>query len=878
MKKFKLLKLNTIYVMLFNLILILVYALICKIELVDYILTSFYKSVFSFCIDDWASYYDVFIAIVVTIFITLLSIAITMYTFLKSALDKTLEENEFASSVVVIYLDRSANKLRHISAYVSLIIIFAMGIYSFLKHGILKEINIIAGLFIILVFNIIINLIYIFDFWKKCVENRTVMLEIIDEQMKCCMSYIDNLMKTVIKPEEMEWLIGYWSKWDTNEIDKIVASHNGRFEWKYFDKKELSDLEEEAEDCIKITADQYINLFGRLEQFMLSGAQLDNVHNIQENEIITVIQERINILNPTIGADNDPKKGVEVEDIGELKYKAYGNDISPVKILVGVKEFRRHVGFPSITSDSDISSNKRKSFFVETENLYKKLRLYRNLLISKRVLKYDHDNDNKETKDNKTNKESKDDNVYEDANVVKALYYYMLRIYAVFLNSISIKGVSFNGSTLNFANFYNSTLEDVSFYSSEFYHTIFSRTKIYDGILDLSKFNSICFYNTRINDSSLNNSIFEYVKFDNTQMNETAVNICEFKKCELKDSEMTNSSFNGSTFNACEIDNVDFSGSVMEDIQLSNTPIKDCRFNSSSISNWICTISGDIFYELRGCDFSDSQWNIEKLYRADMTDSVFRNAVMVNASFDKCMLGGAVFEAAVLTESRFSNCEDNENPNDEIGISNASFRKANLFKAEFNKCMIDNSDFYKAEAECTKFNHCSIRSADCGDATFKAAILHYVNFGKARLYGATLENSDINKCVFDEMLADRARFTDICCKDSSFNYASMSETNLSGAEFYQCIFKGSDLSDAIMNKTRFLNGCEFKNVDFSGNRFVETVFENVTFDNCDFTNSKLINIRLKNVFFKNCDFYGVKEEDIRYEHIVKIEGDEKNIY
>lgn len=773
-------------------------------------------------------YSDVFVASVIAIIVALLSITITMYVFLKSALDRAIDENQYISSVANIYQSQTSKKLLVVSVLNFGVLLLAMGWHFFLTFQKVHNFyNVEVGMIAFaVVFSL--NLVLTGWFWSRCIGLRAELRKIIKEECSICIDKMKEIVKYGENEEESALsykniclLIGYWSTWETENLDLNMVNNHGKLEYTEGnpDMARLIDTTEIWSH--HMTVEQYINLFSRAEEMLLSGGHRGHERRTDAGEIITVIQERRDILRPTIDPPKEEgTKNVEQKDFEHRKYKR--NDVlrSEIDILTYMKEFRHKVGY------KDENEEQRDLFFSSTEDLYQILKSYRNLIISARL--------NSDEKSKKSAGEL-------DPVMVIGIYYFFLRVLALFVSAVQLSDFTFNGGTFNFANFYSSTLERVSFYSNQFYHTIFARAKVIQSVLDLSLFDNIDFFNTSFADTSLNNSIFTEVSFDGTQIRHSSLNICEFHECRFEKSALIDTDLNGSSFVQCQLESVDFGGSRMFGIFLNNASFISCGFCGAKLQGWKWE-KRDMNKILNHCDFSESIWEDMELVQVDLANAAFLKATMIGIKFENVILNGTLFQESKLMNAKFLRCRQFEQ---------TSFEAANLFGALFEKCWMKLSNFYRVNAGDATFSYCDMRNCDCAEANFRRVDFKSVFFQWTRLYDATLSGAKMYNCNCEYALADHLEFTYALCTQDKFSYASMLESNFSGTFFERCNFYGCNLSGAIATTTKFTE-CVLTQVNFQNIRFVDAAFQNEKIEDCDFSECKFETTRFYQIVFDRC--------------------------
>lgn len=747
-------------------------------------------------------YADIIVTVITAIIVALVSITVTIFVFLKSALDRIIDENRYIADIANIYKTNSSSLLAKLCAWG-----FATLLLSIIWHllltfkdghcdGLLWE-----GMST-LALALMCNLMLSGLFWGKCIRvEKSLQIIIGDECERLKKELIERpFMKT---SSECLRLIGDWEQWETEGVlNNDLIKHGSRL-------------------CQEMTPDQFINLFLRAEILLLAGERGLNSRNPNDSDILTVLQERANILNPNAKVGNQ-----------DLKGRHYiGGDDSNFEIVHCMKDFQKKVGYRAENSE----------FFNDTKALYSILQQYRNLLISwKYTLTKGENSPSKKLTDTSAPIENKS----TQAIFAQGLYYFFLRILAVFVSALHISDFSFNGFTLNFANFYSSTLEGVSLYSSEFYHTIFARTQLIRAVMDVSRFDSIDFYNTKFSDSTLNNAEFSCVCFDGVQMERGGLSACVFSKCQLYNSNFTDCVLNNSEFISCDLSSVDFLRAKMRDIMWKGrVKLNGCGFQRADIQSWIWIEGQAVMCD---CDFSGSTWNKMPIKEGKLTGCDFSNAVLTETTFEHTDLESVLFQQCGLALAKFDHCNMNQ----------TSLERALLFDAHFQYTNLKMANLFEAAAVKVQFKACDLTDSNCADADFSEGVFEKTTLYAVRLYDCSLVKAKFTECDCNYVLADHMQFTFAKCAKSYFCHSSLSDSNLTRSNFTDCYFNGSDLTNLNATEVTFRN-CRLIGVDFSGTRFMKANFwfsQPTSIRRCNFSSCKFEETVFRNVIFKNCVF------------------------
>ena len=785
-----------------------------------------------------SKYSDIIIAVIAAVITALMSISITMYVFLKSALDRVIDENQYMSQIATIYQTETTSRLGK-TAVVGLALLFSSLSWHFLLDFQVFSSQkdhkcLLIGLALCVVL-FIYDLYLTIVFWLRCIGLRSQLRKIIkreketqEKKMLTILRDTSNLPEERSEETDKEWLksqwfmIGYWDQWDTDALDQLIEQHGGDLPTGISDTEQSKEITDAGEKlCTTMSPDQFINLFSKAETLLLSGAGNKAQGKYDQSAIVTVIQERADISTPTI----------EVES-KDLSGKSYGG--SKNYIHKYLTSFRSKLGY---------QKNETKDFFIKTEELYKALRYYCDLALSERNA-VGRKISSKKAPWKMFHKADSQLTTGIDCHVATCMYLFYLRVIAMFVSAVTITDFTFNGNTLNFANFYNSTLTNISFYGAQFYHTIFARTRFQHSALDLSDIDSVLFFHTNFAHTSLNNSRFTNARFENVRAQDSDLSICVFRRVDLLNSTFNNSTFSGSEFLNSQVKNTDFSRSQLSDIKWKNTDIDSCSFTDADIKGWKWDNNAGRAAIVRRCDFSRSSWDDMDIGNADLTEGIFDSASMSGTRFENVQLNNALFRNCQLAAAKFLNCKE---------LTQASFQGANLFGAKFDNCIMEKSNLYQSSCSESIFVNSNLRNSDCSEVYFRNATLCKAHFDSARLYGTSLDRATIKHCCFTYILADHLQFTFAQCKETDFTHASMVDSDFSGTVFEKCKFLGSDLSESTASCLRIIN-CTVDHVSFADTRFIDLTFEDQSVLNSDFSRCRFEKGRIQNAMFISCQF------------------------
>lgn len=860
-------------------------------------------------------YTDIIVAVLVAIVVAMLTITITMFTFQKANLDRKIDEDEYIFETVNIFQDMSARRLAEVSFVnllaMVLILAWHLRITFFAIHS---SVLLFIGLLGLVIYTALCVFVTC-EFWTICIQVNDELVRISNNERKACAKKMHALLNRRFFKSESDilnknrensmfyqhkicFLLGDWQLWgttDTKVIDTTRAVQAKNADTRIgFDLKQMFDqgdteeqeqsnpnlknaiqqtINEGRSSFLKVDRDRFLNLFAKAEELLLNSSHNKEVSQYTESDIITVLKERENVIDPIIG---DPSKkgksGLIKQDFQKRCYGGKGENAGEIEQYIDY--FNCRIGY------LDRNYLKRDRFFAETEELYQILLDYRNIILSRR--KADRKQlDDRRTSDSATGKQvvtqpdgqtasstdEKNNKAWleyinqDDIDPVMSigLYYFYLRILGIFLSAVHISDFTFNGATLTWANFYSSTLNRVSLYAALFYQTIFARTRIIDSVFDISAFDNIYFYNTQIESSSLNNCIFRQDTFEDAMFRNVLINISNFEACILTDTSVEQSTMSRNRFSNCALIRVNFAKSVMENTIWEDTDVEASDFQETRIKGWrwktgaeevnqevVEVDVSESYGKFVSCNFFGSEIEDVQLEHLNMKASVFSETKLVGIQINDCSIEDSLFIKANLAGAHIKNCQN---------ANRCSFQNANLYNAVIEDCEFLESNLFYMTATFASFARIDFTRSDCTEASFRDASLSVVQFPYARLFNATFNNAAVKYCVFNDALADSMQFTYIDCFGTSFRRTSMQETNYSGTFFRGCYLVGTGMRNSVFYRTRF-EACDISHADFSKGRFVETEMISCRdVEYCDFSGSSFELMRFEHVRFVGCLFH-----------------------
>lgn len=205
----------------------------------------------------------------------------------------------------------------------------------------------------------------------------------------------------------------------------------------------------------------------------------------------------------------------------------------------------------------------------------------------------------------------------------------------------------------------------------------------------------------------------------------------------------------------------------------------------------------------------------------DLTSGYLEYTELQDVIFDNALLQGAIFAFSKMTNVRFTDAQTVE----------ANFGSTTMSSCEFTRCDFDDATFGKS-----KLSHCRFNECDFGERMdlFLETQLEQVEFYRCSLKGHHFIELSLRGCRFIECDLTESNFVSPDLEGANFSGSTLDQVNFIAAKLKNSVF-----TQAILNNTRFVNGCDLSNCNFSEARAIETNFRECQLTGSQFTQTHL---------------------------------------
>lgn len=188
---------------------------------------------------------------------------------------------------------------------------------------------------------------------------------------------------------------------------------------------------------------------------------------------------------------------------------------------------------------------------------------------------------------------------------------------------------------------------------------------------------------------------------------------------------------------------------------------------------------------------------------SNLTRSVFLTDRCDKASFIDARLNGTRASKASFVDANFFRAEMSESKWRECDLHLANFAGAKLCKSLFEACNLSETSFRACVADFVDFKRCNLSGADFTDALLhgshfqahdlREAVFCRTDLRKTNLHGAVLESVQMQQCKFDDALLSDAYMSGTSLKECSLQRACLVNSRLGEVEWEFCDLTGADL-------------------------------------------------------------------------------------
>jgi uncharacterized protein YjbI with pentapeptide repeats len=315
---------------------------------------------------------------------------------------------------------------------------------------------------------------------------------------------------------------------------------------------------------------------------------------------------------------------------------------------------------------------------------------------------------------------------------------------------------------------------------------------------------------------------------------------CLFQNRMIDNIDLSNVWLKGGQAIKCLFDNVNFSLSLINEFEFTDSKFGDTSFFHSKIHNTYYKNSRFIENDFSGASFTGCCFE-----KSNINSSVVHNTEFIGCLFEKTKLSGLNFCETQMIETRFQNCD---------------LRGCNFDNYDLKFLEIDNKTLLSY-----KWNY--VRSIYEGKR---------LPFIPSNLCNANFNYSDLSKMVyirtkFKKSTFEKANLSDSVFYKCDFTEADLTRADLKNADFSGCVFTNTNLTDIELNNGTVLPDDIRQKVSLvsgiqSGRIYTKQIFEDIVIGNknihdSNFSEASFQNCRILNCTFDNCNFQNVKVND-----------------
>ncbi len=294
----------------------------------------------------------------------------------------------------------------------------------------------------------------------------------------------------------------------------------------------------------------------------------------------------------------------------------------------------------------------------------------------------------------------------------------------------------------------------------------------------------------------------------------------------------------GADLRDMDLRGADFAGAMLEDANLDGAQLDDCDFSNAVLARATLGRASLARAKFDGANLGGTQCE-----GSVFTDASFRDTQCDKASFQACLLDGAVFERTRWHESSLSQCDLRRSRWLQVAIlkltlTGIAFDDASFSHMAWIECRFDDVSFARATfAQCgfssldaghgvdfsgATLTACSVSGASSlAHARFGGALLRHCGLrgtvlAQADFSGARLDGCDFSECdlrgatmarmVAGESLFVRADFTGALMQGANLIDANLAKSTLTGADLSGANLFRADVSQTLIDASTLLDG------------------------------------------------------------------------
>lgn len=417
----------------------------------------------------------------------------------------------------------------------------------------------------------------------------------------------------------------------------------------------------------------------------------------------------------------------------------------------------------------------------------------------------------------------------------------------------TLYGAEFYNCIFSYARLSSSSLDMSSFSTVGFEHTQFRQTSLsnskfedccFDGAIGQHVNMSRCLFckgsikGSDWDDCIWNDCVFEEINLDNIRFSDSDLGewqlkqLCSIENCSFEHSRIEGWKFSDETsqekfaFNSCS-----FVGSTLTGFSIEYADMTSSNFEEA------------ILPHAQFCDIILEQSLFSK---ANLPFSQFNKVSMVGADLSKSNIFQSEWRDVSLDNSNMLLIKAQA-----MKMTNCCLKQCNCADSDWSKLTADHADMTAARLTGCRLAGAKLEDSKfCGalasDLQFTDAECTNVDFSHSTMTNSNFSNTKFEKCKFQY-----ADLTDIGAANSCFEACILEYTDFSNTRFIKTKWFGVSQSQPMIIKgVKFVNcmfiECKMKDVQFQDCDFKGAFFENCCFNRVD------LGARLEDQFLVNC--------------------------
>lgn len=422
----------------------------------------------------------------------------------------------------------------------------------------------------------------------------------------------------------------------------------------------------------------------------------------------------------------------------------------------------------------------------------------------------------------------------------------------------TLYGAKFKNCFWGYAKLSDSSLDMSSFSSVWFEHTRFQHTSLTNSIFKNCSFNGAIGQN-----SDVSRCAFENGQVADSDWKDCFWNDCIFTGIALSNMSFSNSELNNWILKDCRIEKCSFDYSRIAKWEFQNNPgnpiLHDCSFVGSTLTDFTiegADMSSSNFKDaiLTNVVFKNINLNQSMFACADLPFSKLNNVKMEGSDLSKSNLFQSTWDSVNLNYSNLlftkaqaihmndcqlkqCNCADSDWSRfnaEKVDMTAIRLTECRLTEAELNSCILiealaTNIQLTNATCKTVNFSYSMLTNSNFAKTSFIQCKFHYADLTEI---GAT--NTIFVECEFNNADFSNTRFVQAVWRGRCKAHPMI----VAGANFSSCVFINCKMRDIVFQGCE-LDGAVFENCDFNDVAFTSKISKKA-FINCKFKKQRII--------------------------------------